>query len=32
MKINVEKTEYCIFSRKVENKETDLDIDLNDKI
>ena len=31
MKINVEKTEYCIFSRKVEDRESDLDIKLNDK-
>ena len=31
MKINVEKTEYFIFSRKVEDRELDLDIKLNDK-
>ena len=31
MKINVEKAEYSIFSRKVEDRESDLDIKLNDK-
>ena len=31
MKINVEKAEYCIFSRKVDDRESDLDIKLNDK-
>lgn len=31
MKINVEKTEYCIFSRKIEERDTELEIKLNGK-
>ena len=31
MKINVEKAEYCIFSRKTEDRETDKDVKLSDE-